>query len=66
MSTAQTTATTTAVARNAKKASRRAGKKRLVAKLRADKETAKTYFGSKAKRAADKKSAYRKKKSRKK
>lgn len=65
MSTAQTTQATP-VARNAKKASRRAGKKKLVAKLRSDKEVAKTYFQAKSKRAADKKSAFRKKKSRKK
>ncbi len=66
MSTAQTNQATATPARNVKKASRRAGKKKLVAKLHSDKEAAKTYFGAKAKRAADKKAAFRKKKSRKK
>ena len=54
------------VARNEKKKLRRAGKKKLALKLREDKEFSKTYFGAKAKRAADKKSTFRKKKNRKK
>lgn len=66
MATAQTTGNETAKKSPARRKARRAGKKKLMAKISTDKEFAKTYFGAKAKRAADKKSAFRKKKSRKK
>ena len=42
------------------------GRKKRSAKLKADREFAKTYFGAKSKRSTDKKSAFRKKKSKKK
>lgn len=45
---------------------RTAGRKKRVAKLKTDKEFAKTYFAAKSKRSTDKKSAFRKKKSKKK
>jgi hypothetical protein len=54
------------VRRALKKKARRAGKKKLVAKIRTDKEFAKTYFEGRSKRSTDKKSTFRKKKSRKK
>lgn len=54
------------LARAAKKRSKSEGRKKRVQKLKTDKEFAKAFFESKAKRAADKKSAFRKKKSRKK
>ena len=54
------------VRRALKKKSRRAAKKKLVAKLRTNSEFAKTYFEGRSKRSNDKKSAFRKKKSRKK
>ncbi|MCM2323433.1 MAG: hypothetical protein NDJ90_09245 [Oligoflexia bacterium] len=54
------------VAPGTKKRARRAGKKKLVAKLRTDREFAKTYFGTKSKRSTDKKAAFRKKKNKKK
>lgn len=52
-----------APSRTARKASRRQGKKKLVAKLRSDREFAKGYFEGKSKRANDKKAKFRKKKS---
>jgi hypothetical protein len=45
---------------------RKAGREKRVARLSSDKEFAKTYFGLKSKRALEKKSSFRKKKSRKK
>jgi hypothetical protein len=72
MATQQTNSTPAAanaspeLARALKKKARRAGKKKLVAKLRGDKEFAKTYFEARSKRSTEKKSAFRKKKSRKK
>jgi len=54
------------VRRALKKKMRRNAKKKLVAKLRADKEFHKTYFEARSKRSNEKKSAFRKKKSRKK
>jgi hypothetical protein len=54
------------VAPGTKKRARRAGKKKLVAKLRANRETAKTYFEARSKRSTEKKAAFRKKKSKKK
>ena len=50
-------------ARRKKKA---AGRKKRVLKLKTDKAFAKTYFEAKSKRSVDKKSAFRKKKSKKK
>jgi hypothetical protein len=52
--------------RNAKRASRAEHRKKLAAKLKGDKEFTKTYFEGRSKRANDKKSAFRKKKSKKK
>lgn len=49
-----------------KKRARRAAKKKRVAKLHTDKEYAKSYFEARSKRSGDKKSTFRKKKSRKK
>ena len=71
MATAQTTATATAGTELAKKrAARRrlrtAGRKKLTAKLKTDKEFAKGFFEGRSKRANDKKAAFRKKKSKKK
>jgi hypothetical protein len=66
MSTQTTVTTKTPAEKNARRAARRAGKKKLASKIVTDREFAKTYFGAKSKRAADKKSAYRKKKSKKK
>ena len=54
------------VRRALKKKMRRASKKKLVAKLRTDKEFHKTYFEARSKRSNEKKSVFRKKKSRKK
>jgi hypothetical protein len=51
---------------NARRKKKAEGRKKRVLKLQSDRAVAKTYFDSKAKRAADKKSAFRKKKSRKK
>ncbi|MGK5083176.1 hypothetical protein WDW37_07700 [Bdellovibrionota bacterium FG-1] len=70
MATAQTNAQapTTEIAK--KRALRRqkktAGRKKLTAKLKTNKEFAKTYFEGRSKRANEKKVAFRKKKSRKK
>ena len=58
--------TTKAVALNARRKKKSEGRKKRTQKLRSDVEFAKKYFEGKAKRAADKKSAYRKKKSKKK
>lgn len=55
-----------ATKRNARKTARRAGKKKLAAKLATDKEFAKTFFEARSKRQTEKKVAFRKKKSRKK
>lgn len=55
-----------ALKRAARRKTRVEGRKKLGAKLLADKEFAKTYFEGRSKRAADKKLAFRKKKSRKK
>ena len=45
---------------------RASGRKKLTAKLRTDKEFAKTYFEGRSKRSTEKKAAFRKKKSKKK
>lgn len=71
MSATETTTTATKAKKtpseaNARRAARRAGKKKLSAKLHSDREFAKTYFGAKSKRAVEKKAAFRKKKSKKK
>lgn len=75
MSTTEATATPQAKApkavktpaeKNARRAARRAGKKKLTSKLATDREFSKTYFAAKSKRSTDKKSAFRKKKSKKK
>lgn len=55
-----------AVKRNQRRKLRRAGAKKRALKLRTDKEFAKTFFEARSKRSNDKKSAFRKKKSRKK
>jgi hypothetical protein len=69
-STSAQTATTgkaaVAAKRNLRKKTRRAGKKKLSAKLHSDKEFAKTFFEARSKRQNDKKVAFRKKKARKK
>jgi hypothetical protein len=54
------------LARAARRKARTAGRKKRVLKLRSDKEFAKTYFEGRSKRSNDKKSAFRKKKTRKK
>lgn len=67
--TAQTATTgkaALAAKRNLRKKARRAGKKKLSAKLHADKEFAKTFFEARSKRQNDKKVTFRKKKARKK
>lgn len=64
MATAETTQTTKTPP--ARRKLRRAGKKKLMTKIRTDKEFAKTFFEAKSKRSTDKKAAFRKKKSRKK
>lgn len=61
-----TTTKKTKLAPGAKKRARRAAKRNLVKKLHSDKEFAKTLSAARTKRAADKKLAFRKKKSRKK
>ncbi|MFL5812088.1 MAG: hypothetical protein ACJ763_00805 [Bdellovibrionia bacterium] len=65
-SAAKTDKAAVATKRNARKTARRAGKKKLVAKLSSDKEFAKTYFEARSKRQTEKKVAFRKKKARKK
>jgi hypothetical protein len=55
-----------AAKRNLRKKTRRAGKKKLAAKLHSDKEFAKTFFEARSKRQNEKKVAFRKKKARKK
>ena len=69
MATEQTTKTTTdsaakkgAIGRRTKK---KLGRDKRKAKIQTDKEFAKTYFEAKAKRAADKKVAFRKRNSKK-
>jgi hypothetical protein len=64
--TATTDKAATAVKRNLRKKTRRAGKKKLAAKLSSDKEFAKTFFETRSKRQNEKKVAFRKKKARKK
>ena len=54
------------LARAARRKKKAAGRKKRTLKLRSDKEFAKTFFEARSKRANDKKSAFRKKKSRKK
>jgi hypothetical protein len=54
------------LARAARRTKKAAGRKKRVLKLKTDKEFAKGYFEARSKRANDKKSAFRKKKSRKK
>jgi hypothetical protein len=54
------------LARAKRRKARTAGRKKRVLKLRTDKEFAKTYFEARSKRSNDKKSAFRKKKTRKK
>jgi hypothetical protein len=70
MATAQTTASASATDLAKKRALRRrsraAGRKKLTAKLKTDKEFSKTYFEGRSKRATEKKAAFRKKKSKKK
>jgi hypothetical protein len=61
-----TAKTALAAKRNARKKARRAGKKKLVAKLSSDKEFKKTFFEARSKRQNEKKVAFRKKKARKK
>lgn len=51
---------------NAKRRKKAEGRKKRSAKLKTDREFAKTFFEAKSKRAGEKKSAFRKKKSRKK
>lgn len=71
MATAQTTSTATSATDLAKKRAlrrrtRAEHRKKLAAKLKTDKEFSKAYFGARSKRAVDKKSAFRKKKNKKK
>jgi hypothetical protein len=54
------------LARAKRRKAKTAGRKKRVLKLRSDKEFAKTYFEARSKRSNDKKSAFRKKKTRKK
>lgn len=61
-----TTQTAAAGAPTSRKKVRALGRKKRAQKLKSDREFAKTYFAAKSKRANDKKSAFRKKKSRKK
>ena len=63
--TTQTPATKTTTAPS-RRTLRAAGRKKRVLKLRTDKEFAKTFFAAKSKRSTDKKSAFRKKKAKKK
>ncbi len=55
-----------ALKRALKRRMKKEGNKKLDLKLATDKEFAKTFFEARSKRAADKKSAFRKKKSKKK
>lgn len=66
MATTQTTESTLATKRNARRKARRTGAKKLMTKLSTDKEFAKTYFEARSKRSTDKKATFRKKKARKK
>lgn len=70
MSTNTTPAATAATEKTAAPVSRRKlraeGRKKRVAKLKSSKEVAKAYHDAKSKRSTDKKSAFRKKKSKKK
>jgi hypothetical protein len=73
MSTNQATSTKAAqtsqdpaVVYNIRRRKKAEGRKKRAQKLSTDKEFAKQYFESRSKRAADKKSAFRKKKTRKK
>jgi len=70
MSTTETTKSTEAKSPEALKGLRKrkkaAGRKKRALKLKSDKDFSKQYFEGKTKRAADKKSAFRKKKSKKK
>jgi hypothetical protein len=52
--------------KNIRKVKKAAGRKKRVEKLKTDKNFAKTYFEAKSKKANDKKSAFKKKKNRKK
>ncbi len=61
-----TTATTTPTGPTSRKKLRALGRKKRAQKLSTDREFAKTHFAAKSKRSTDKKSAFRKKKSRKK
>jgi hypothetical protein len=54
------------LARAARRKKKTAGRKKRTLKLKTDKEFAKTFFEARSKRANDKKSTFRKKKSRKK
>lgn len=54
------------LARAARRKKKAAGRKKRAQKLKTDKEFAKTYFEGRSKRSNDKKSTFRKKKSRKK
>ena len=54
------------LARAARRRKRAAGRKKRALKLRSEKEFAKTFFEGRSKRSNDKKSAFRKKKARKK
>lgn len=62
----QASAAKPALTPNQKRKAKAEGRKKRNLKLKTDKEFAKGYFEGKAKRAADKKSAFRKKKSKKK
>ena len=71
MSTTETTKTTSkpqdpAALKGLRRRKKAEGRKKRAVKLQSDKEFAKKFFEAKAKRAADKKSAFRKKKSKKK
>jgi len=67
MTTQTTTATQPAKTSNLGRRTLKAqGRKKRKLKLQTDKEFAKTFFAAKSKRSTDKKSAFRKKKSRKK
>lgn len=61
-----TTTQTTNSTPKSRRTLRAAGRKKRALKLQSDKEFAKTFFAAKSKRSTDKKSAFRKKKSRKK
>jgi hypothetical protein len=72
MSTTETNQTnpasaqSTAVVHNVRRRKKAEGRKKRVLKLKTDKEFAKQYFEARSKRSAEKKSAFRKKKSKKK